>query len=68
MANELVDAFGRASRADAVRAVIVTGAGRAFCAGMDLTTENNTPPQFTSRASELPAFYEAWVWGRNRSG
>jgi len=41
MADELVDAFERASRDDAVRAVIVTGAGRAFCAGMDLTGEGN---------------------------
>jgi enoyl-CoA hydratase/carnithine racemase len=41
MANELVDAFGRASRDDAVRAVIVTGAGRAFCAGMDLAGPGN---------------------------
>jgi enoyl-CoA hydratase/carnithine racemase len=41
MANELVAAFGRASADDAVRAVIVTGAGRAFCAGMDLTRAGN---------------------------
>ncbi|MEQ1463807.1 enoyl-CoA hydratase-related protein, partial [Salmonella enterica] len=33
MANELVDAFGRASLDDGVGAVVVTGAGRAFCAG-----------------------------------
>ena len=41
MANELVDAFHRASEDDAVRAVIVTGAGRAFCAGMDLSVPGN---------------------------
>ena len=41
MANELVAAFGRASEDDAVRAVIVTGAGRAFCAGMDLSLTGN---------------------------
>ncbi|MES2088700.1 MAG: crotonase/enoyl-CoA hydratase family protein [Pseudomonadota bacterium] len=41
MANELVDAFTRASDDDAVRAVVVTGAGKAFCAGMDLTVEGN---------------------------
>ena len=41
MANELVDAFSRASEDDGVRAVIVTGAGKAFCAGMDLGVEGN---------------------------
>lgn len=41
MANELVDAFGRASEDDAVRAVVVTGAGKAFCAGMDLSKAGN---------------------------
>ncbi len=41
MAHELVDAFTRASDDDAVRAVVVTGAGKAFCAGMDLTVEGN---------------------------
>ena len=38
MAEELVLAFKEASEDDAVRAVIVTGAGPAFCAGMDLAT------------------------------
>ncbi len=41
MANELVDAFNRASADDAVRAIVVTGAGRAFCAGMDLSVGGN---------------------------
>ena len=34
--QELLAAFDRADADDAVRAVIVTGAGRAFCAGADL--------------------------------
>jgi len=41
MANELVHAFNRASDDDAVRAVVVTGAGKAFCAGMDLSVPGN---------------------------
>lgn len=41
MANELVDAFEQASVDDDVRAVVVTGRGRAFCAGMDLSKEGN---------------------------
>ena len=41
MADELVDAYGRASRDDDVRAILVSGAGRAFCAGMDLSVDGN---------------------------
>ena len=37
MARELVDAFDASDKDDAVKAVIVTGAGRAFCAGFDLS-------------------------------
>src|SRR3954466_3130618 len=36
MMKELLDAFDRADADDDVRAVIVTGAGRGFCAGADL--------------------------------
>jgi enoyl-CoA hydratase/carnithine racemase len=41
MANELIDAFNRASADDEVRVVVVTGAGKAFCAGMDLNQADN---------------------------
>ena len=41
MANELIDAYNRASEDDAVGAIVVTGAGRAFCAGMDLSVAGN---------------------------
>jgi enoyl-CoA hydratase/carnithine racemase len=41
MANELVHAFRRASEDDAVKAIVVTGSGRAFCAGMDLSVPGN---------------------------
>jgi enoyl-CoA hydratase/carnithine racemase len=40
--NELARVFSRADRDDAVRAVIVTGAGRAFCAGGDLSPRGAT--------------------------
>ncbi len=36
MGSEVVDAFMRSRADDAVRAVILTGAGRGFCAGVDL--------------------------------
>ncbi len=41
MANELEQAFRRASEDDAVGAIVVTGEGRAFCAGMDLSVPGN---------------------------
>ena len=41
MADELVGAFTRASEDDGVGAIIVTGAGKAFCAGMDLSADGN---------------------------
>ncbi len=42
MTDELIDAFDRADADDAVRAIIVTGAGRAFCAGLDLSAGAST--------------------------
>jgi enoyl-CoA hydratase/carnithine racemase len=41
MARELEQIFSTDAMDDAVRAVVVTGAGRAFCAGMDLSAEGN---------------------------
>ena len=42
MREELVAAFDQADADDEVRAVIVTGAGRAFCAGADLSEGSAT--------------------------
>ena len=41
MANELVAAYAAASLDDEVGAIVLTGSGRAFCAGMDLSTQGN---------------------------
>ncbi len=41
MADELESAFDRASADDEVAAIVVTGEGRAFCAGMDLSSDGN---------------------------
>jgi enoyl-CoA hydratase/carnithine racemase len=42
MLAEMIDAFDRADADDEVRCIIVTGAGRAFCAGADLSSGGNT--------------------------
>ncbi|HLV74619.1 enoyl-CoA hydratase/carnithine racemase [Actinomadura hallensis] len=42
MRDELLDVFDRIDADDDVRAVVVTGAGRAFCAGADLSAGGDT--------------------------
>jgi enoyl-CoA hydratase/carnithine racemase len=42
MQRELIEAFDAADKDDNVRAIIVTGAGRAFCAGADLSSGADT--------------------------
>jgi enoyl-CoA hydratase/carnithine racemase len=42
MMTEMIDAFDRSDADDSIRAVIVTGAGRAFCAGADLGAGGST--------------------------
>lgn len=60
MMRELIEAFDRADADDDVRAVIVTGAGRAFCAGADLSQGGKTF-DYAARAGEAgrPAVGEA---------
>ena len=41
MGRELIDVFQRASDDDEVGVVLVTGSGKAFCAGMDLSGDGN---------------------------
>src|SRR5947209_9884314 len=42
MCRELIEAFDRADADDEVRAIVVTGAGRGFCAGADLAAGGET--------------------------
>ena len=52
MLKELIAAFDRTDADDHVRAVIVTGAGRAFCAGADLSGGGET---FSKGGSDVAA-------------
>jgi enoyl-CoA hydratase/carnithine racemase len=42
MQQEIIEAFDAADKDDDIRAIIVTGAGRAFCAGADLSSGADT--------------------------
>ena len=49
MGRELIEAFDRADADDDVRAIIVTGEGRGFCAGADLSGGGDTSIGATAR-------------------
>src|SRR5438093_8120504 len=53
MRDELVGAFAEIDRDDEVRAAVVTGAGRAFCAGADLGEGGAT---FDHQTTRLPDY------------
>lgn len=52
METELIAAFERTDDDDDVRAVIITGAGRAFCAGMDLSDGDAAFNSWRARSDE----------------
>jgi len=54
MMQELLDAFDRIDADDAVRAVIVTGAGRGFCAGADLSAAGDKTFDYGDDAVKQP--------------
>ena len=55
MIREFIDALDQADEDDSVRAVVVTGSGRAFCAGADLSAGAAVFNAEQSVAAETPA-------------
>ncbi|NIR13986.1 MAG: crotonase/enoyl-CoA hydratase family protein [Desulfobacterales bacterium] len=54
MREELIWVFGEADRDDDVRAVVVTGAGKAFCAGADLSEGGSRFDYSSEEGKEVP--------------
>lgn len=72
MQSELISAFDRADEDDTIRAIIVTGAGRAFCAGSDLSEGSKTFDQAAradrKTAPQLPNGDVEWSHEAVRDG
>jgi enoyl-CoA hydratase/carnithine racemase len=62
MGREIIDVFDRADAGDEVRAVIVTGAGRAFCAGGPLAWRHHLRPHRAPRPADASG------WAGRRAG
>jgi enoyl-CoA hydratase/carnithine racemase len=60
MGHLLSAAYRGCDEDDGIRAIVVTGAGRAFCAGADMTPEANTFGQVSEGFSASPIDPPAW--------
>jgi len=61
LASALADALDDAARDDAVRVVVITGAGRAFCAGLDISAPPELPVATLADRLDPYAWVGRWV-------
>jgi 2-(1,2-epoxy-1,2-dihydrophenyl)acetyl-CoA isomerase len=63
LAEALIAALDDAHREDAVRVVVITGAGRAFCAGLDISAPPEIPTATLAERLDPYAWVGRWVQG-----
>lgn len=61
MHQEVAEVLGQAAEDAAIRAVVITGAGRGFCAGQDLNDRNVAPGERVDLGDSVERFYNPLI-------